>query len=145
MPRAAAGRGARVIVVGAGMAGLVAATELLRAGHDPVVLEAQQRVGGRVLTLREPFAPGLWAEAGAMRIPQPKEVLSAGCGITPASSPGWANRLSPLSATSFRRDSDFSLSVGRRARHLDFRPARKSHERIPVLRISSDRPAADGS
>ncbi|MGH7718103.1 MAG: NAD(P)-binding protein [Gemmatimonadaceae bacterium] len=27
----------RVVVVGAGMAGLVAAYELLRAGHDPVV------------------------------------------------------------------------------------------------------------
>jgi monoamine oxidase len=61
---------ARVIVVGAGMAGLVAASELLRSGHDPIVLEAQHRVGGRILTLREPFAPGLWAEAGAMRIPR---------------------------------------------------------------------------
>ena len=47
----------RVIIVGAGMAGLVAAYELLRAGHDPLVLEAQQRVGGRILTLREPFTP----------------------------------------------------------------------------------------
>jgi monoamine oxidase len=65
-----ADRPARVIVVGAGMAGLVAASTLLRAGHEPVLLEAQQRVGGRVLTLREPFAPGLWAEAGAMRIPR---------------------------------------------------------------------------
>ena len=65
-----ADRPARVVVVGAGMAGLVAASELLRAGHEPLVLEAQQRVGGRVLTLREPFAPGLWAEAGAMRIPR---------------------------------------------------------------------------
>lgn len=60
----------KVIIVGAGMAGLVAASELLRAGHDPLILEAQQRIGGRVQTLREPFAPGLYAEAGAMRIPK---------------------------------------------------------------------------
>lgn len=59
----------KVLIAGAGMAGLVAAHELLRAGHEPVVLEAQHRVGGRILTLREPFAPGLYAEAGAMRIP----------------------------------------------------------------------------
>lgn len=52
------------------MAGLVAAYELLRAGHDPIILEAQQRVGGRVCTMRDPFAPGLYAEAGAMRIPR---------------------------------------------------------------------------
>ena len=68
---------ARVIVVGAGMAGLVAARELMRAGHDPVILEAQQRVGGRILTLREPFAPGLWAEAGAMRIPASHDLTFA--------------------------------------------------------------------
>jgi monoamine oxidase len=70
-------RPARVIVVGAGMAGLVAASELLKAGHEPIVLEAQQRVGGRVLTLREPFAPGLWAEAGAMRIPKTHRLTHA--------------------------------------------------------------------
>ena len=60
----------RVVVVGAGIAGLVAAHELLRAGHDPVILEAQHRVGGRILTLRDCFTPGLYAEAGAMRIPR---------------------------------------------------------------------------
>jgi monoamine oxidase len=64
------GKRQRVIVVGAGMAGLTAAYELLRAGHDPIILEAQHRVGGRVYTMREPFAPGLYAEAGAMRIPK---------------------------------------------------------------------------
>ena len=60
----------RVIVVGAGMAGLAAAHELARAGHEPIVLESQNRVGGRVLTLRTPFTPGLYGEAGAMRIPR---------------------------------------------------------------------------
>ena len=39
----------RVIVIGAGIAGLVAAFELARQGHEPLVLEAQHRVGGRVL------------------------------------------------------------------------------------------------
>ena len=61
--------GKRVIIVGAGMAGLVAGYELARAGHDPMILEAQNRVGGRIYTLRK-FAPGLYAEAGAMRIPR---------------------------------------------------------------------------
>ncbi len=63
------GQRKRVIVIGAGMAGLVAAFELARQGHDPLILEAQNRVGGRVYTLRS-FAPGLYAEAGAMRIPR---------------------------------------------------------------------------
>jgi monoamine oxidase len=59
----------RVIVLGAGLAGLAAGYELKRQGHDVVILEAQDRVGGRVHTLRT-FAPGLYAEAGAMRIPR---------------------------------------------------------------------------
>src|SRR5436190_19830068 len=59
----------RVLVLGAGLAGLAAAYELSEAGHDVTVLEAQLRPGGRVLTLREPFSDGLYAEAGAGRIP----------------------------------------------------------------------------
>jgi monoamine oxidase len=65
-----ASRGARgpltVIVVGAGMAGLAAAWELSALGHSVTVLEARDRPGGRVHTLRQPFASGLYAEAGAI-------------------------------------------------------------------------------
>ncbi len=63
------GAAKRVIVVGAGLAGLSAAYELTQAGHDVTILEAQMRPGGRVLTLREPFSDGLYAEAGAARFP----------------------------------------------------------------------------
>src|SRR5687767_14498782 len=68
----------RVVVIGAGLAGLVAAYELKRQGHDVVVLEAQARVGGRIYTLRS-FAPGLYAEAGAMRIPRSHDLTMAYC------------------------------------------------------------------
>ena len=60
----------KVVIAGAGMAGLVAGAELKRAGHEVTILEAQQRVGGRVHTLRDPFVEGLYAEVGAMRIPR---------------------------------------------------------------------------
>lgn len=58
----------RIIIVGAGLAGLVASYELDSAGQDVTILEAQLRPGGRVLTLRAPFSDGLYAEAGAGRI-----------------------------------------------------------------------------
>lgn len=60
----------KVLVLGAGLAGLSAAWRLVEAGHDVTILEAQRRPGGRVLTLRESFSDGLYAEAGAGRIPE---------------------------------------------------------------------------
>ena len=70
----------RVVIIGGGIAGLVAAFELRRQGHEPLILEAQNRVGGRVKTIRD-FAPGLYAEAGAMRIPRVHDLTLAYCDL----------------------------------------------------------------
>lgn len=69
--RAQAPAAKNVIVVGAGIAGLSCAYELVKGGHDVTVLEASNRTGGHVLTLREPFADGLYADAGAENFTKP--------------------------------------------------------------------------
>ena len=56
------------VVIGAGLAGLRAAELLRRAGRPVLVLEARERAGGRVLTVRSSFDDGLHAEAGPIRI-----------------------------------------------------------------------------
>ena len=68
-PPSPSGNRVDVIVVGAGLSGLVAAYELVRTGHDVRVLEARDAAGGRAQTLREPFDDGLIAESGPARIP----------------------------------------------------------------------------
>ena len=66
IPRANVGK--KVVIIGAGLAGLSAAYELSQAGHDVTILEARTRPGGRVHTLRGQFADGLYAEAGATNV-----------------------------------------------------------------------------
>jgi monoamine oxidase len=60
--------GKKVVVLGAGLAGLSAAWNLQKNGYEVVVLEAQDIPGGRVKTIRKPFKNGGYAEAGAVRI-----------------------------------------------------------------------------
>jgi monoamine oxidase len=55
---------ADVAVIGAGVAGLAAARELRRRGLKVIVLEARDRIGGRILTVRDPRLP-LPVELGA--------------------------------------------------------------------------------
>src|SRR5687767_13554048 len=57
------GRAGRVVVIGAGFSGLAAAYELTRAGYDVTVVEARNRVGGRVISFSD-IVPGKNVEGG---------------------------------------------------------------------------------
>jgi monoamine oxidase len=88
------GKGTRVIILGAGIAGLVAAYELWRAGYDCTILEARTRPGGRIWTLRHGdvveesdsrqvcgFDPGpeMYFNPGPGRIPQHHQAMLGYC------------------------------------------------------------------
>ena len=55
-----------VVVIGAGLAGLGAATALRQAGWRAVVLEAADRIGGRAWTAHPPELGGIWFDMGAV-------------------------------------------------------------------------------
>jgi monoamine oxidase len=60
--------GKRVVVLGGGLAGLTAAYKLMNQRYEVIVLEGQERVGGRVLTVRDGFEGSGHVEMGATRI-----------------------------------------------------------------------------
>ncbi len=90
---AGSGNGKSVVVLGAGVGGLAAAYELQKAGYAVTVLEAQDRTGGRSLTVRagDPihqigrpdqicqFAEGLYLNAGPGRIPYHHQAVISYC------------------------------------------------------------------
>lgn len=55
--------GARIVVIGGGFSGLAAAYELTKAGYDITVVEARNRVGGRVISFSD-LVPGKNVEGG---------------------------------------------------------------------------------
>lgn len=66
-----------VLIVGAGIAGLTAAYRLRQHGVPVRVIEAQQRVGGRMYSLRDYFADGQVCELGGELIDTPHEHIRA--------------------------------------------------------------------
>jgi len=61
----------KVIVAGAGIAGLCCAYELVKRRFEVVVLEASGRSGGHILTIHDRLADGLYADAGAEHFYRP--------------------------------------------------------------------------
>jgi len=61
----------KVIIAGGGIGGLCCGYELMRRGHDVTVLEASDRTGGHVYTVREGFDDGLYGDGGAEHFTNP--------------------------------------------------------------------------
>ena len=72
-------KGTRAIVVGGGLAGLTAARGLVDRGADVHVIEARNRLGGRVWTVRDEGFDGLPLEAGGEFIDGQHQELRALC------------------------------------------------------------------
>jgi monoamine oxidase len=80
VPPSSAGRRDEVVIVGAGIAGLVAGYRLQEAGVPVRIFEAQNRTGGRMFSLRNHFPDGQVVELGGELIDTGHERIKALCG-----------------------------------------------------------------
>lgn len=93
-PSLPSGKGRRVVIIGAGIAGMVLAWELRKAGYAPLILEARHRPGGRNWSLRGgdkieetsgtqhvtwDRAPHLYLNPGPARLPYHHEGILSYC------------------------------------------------------------------
>jgi monoamine oxidase len=86
-------KNADVIIIGAGAAGLMAAYELSKAGKQVVILEARNRLGGRMHTLEDDLNTELGAEFIHGDLPVTLQLLKeANIEAIPASGEMWHNR-----------------------------------------------------
>ena len=69
----------RIIIIGAGLAGLACAYNLFQSDYNVIVLEARSRPGGRVRTYRDLFADGLYAEMGGEYVDSSDKYLRKYC------------------------------------------------------------------
>lgn len=87
------GNGKKIVILGAGLAGMTCAYELSRLGYECTILEARERSGGRCWSVRKgavntetgngkhtaPFDEGLYFNAGPSRIPHNHELTLHYC------------------------------------------------------------------
>lgn len=108
-----AGKSQSVIIIGAGIAGLAAAAQLGQAGIPVVLLEARDRIGGRIFTKHDP-ASGAPIELGAEFIHGlPSEIWdplrNAKAEITEVSGQSWCESDAQLSSCDFFSEVDSLL------------------------------------
>jgi len=100
-----------ILVVGCGIAGMVTASLLRKAGHTVTIVEANTRVGGRIKTFRNTAEKtyfedaNLSGEAGAMRIPDMHKLVQYLIDETGVEKQAFLNRsISKADATSAQID-----------------------------------------
>jgi monoamine oxidase len=137
MPLPRAGESDDVVIVGAGIAGLTCAWRLRQAGVRVRLYEAQERIGGRMFSLRDHFADGQVCELGG-------ELIDTGHARIRALAAELALELDDLSADPTAPYGDIWFSGGHRHREDEiiraFAPLaeaiRRDAERLPEEEIT---------